>query len=267
MKWLWLGPMVAWGGEIHEAARRCGRAELERALAAGAAVEARDAAGNTPLHVAVQAGQMECVVVLRGRGANAELRNGEGKTAWQLAAGLADRAMAVRLQAVLLALPAGREMGSPFVREPLQEAARRGDADYVAMLLQLGADPNGKGADGATALQAAALKGHGAVVELLLRKGARVSEGWPLHDAAVGGSAAAVRAIVRGGVPVNAVNPGTGDTALHAAAAWGRVETARALLELGADRTVKNGRGRMAFAEAEANGFGAVAGVLRGEGR
>lgn len=104
---------------------------------------------------------MECVVVLRGRGANPDLRNGEGKTARQLAAGLADRAM----------------------------AARRGDADYVAMLLQLGADPNGKGADGATALQAAALKGHGAVVELLLQKGARAGEGGLLHDAAAWGAA------------------------------------------------------------------------------
>jgi len=267
MRWWWWAPMVAWGGEIHEAARRCGRAELERALAAGVAVEARDAAGNTPLQVAVQAGQMECVVVLRGRGANPELRNGAGKTARQMAAELADRAMAVRMEAVLMAMPAGRPESSPFVREPLQEAARRGDADYVAMLLQLGADPNGRGADGATALEAAALKGHGEVVELLLRKGARVSVGRPLHDAAVGGSAAAVRALVRHGAPVNAVDPGTGDTALHAAAAWGRVEVARALLGLGADRMVKTGRRRTALEEAEANGFGAVAGVLRGEGR
>lgn len=44
----------------------------------------------------------------------------------------------------------------------------------------------------------------------------------------------------------------------------GEGETALALLELGADAGVKNSRGRTAWEEAEENGFGAVAGVLRG---
>lgn len=261
----WIGFLVmgaAWGAEIHDAARSCGRAELEKALAAGVAVDARDAAGNTPLHVAVAAGQLECVALLRGKGANPDVPNREGKTPRQVAAGLVDGRMAVRMQAALLAIPAAART-SPFQKEPLQEAARRGDVDFVAMLLKLGADPNGKGADGTTALQAAALKGHGEVVMLLLDKGAKVDVGLPLHDAAVGGSAEAVRALVKHGAKVGAVDPKTGDTPLHYAATWGRVEAARVLLELGADRAAKNGRGRTSGEEAAANGSKELAEMLR----
>jgi ankyrin repeat protein len=259
---LMLAAASVWGAEIHEAARTCGRAELEKALAAGVAVDARDAAGNTPLHVAVASGQFECVALLRGKGANPDAPNREGKTPRQVAAELADRRLAIRMQSALLSIPA-RGTAHPFQKEPLQEAARRGDVDFVAMLLKLGADPNGKGADGATALQAAALKGHGDVVVLLLEKGAKVDVGLPLHDAAVGGSVVAVRALVEHGAKVGAVDPKTGDTPLHYAATWGRVEAARALLELGADWTVKNSRGRTSAEEATASGNEELARVLR----
>lgn len=262
MKLIWLLPIVVYGAEIHEAARTCGRAALEKALAAGAPVDARDASGNTPLHVAVIAGQLECVAVLRARGANPDVANKDGKTARQVAAGLADGRMVIRMRSALLAIPAGTQKG-PFQKEPLQEAARRGDVDFVSMLLQLGADPNGKGADGATALQAAALKGHGDVVELLLQKGAKVDVGLPLHDAAVGGSAAAVRALVKHGAKVGAVDPKTRDTPLHYAATWGKLEAARALVALGADVNAKNGRGRTSLEEAKANGSQDIAKLLR----
>ena len=262
MKLIWLLPVVACGAEIHEVARTCGRAELERALAAGTPVDSRDGAGNTPLHVAVAAGQFECVALLRGKGANPDLTNREGKTPRQMAAGLADGRMVIRMQSALLAIPAGGLKG-PFQKEPLQEAARRGDVDFVSMLLQLGTNPNGKGADGATALQAAALKGHGDVVALLLEKGAKVDMGLPLHDAAVGGSAAAVRALVKHGAKLNAVDPKSGDTPLHYAATWGKLEAAKALLEMGADAKLKNGRGRTALEEAEANGNKEIGALLR----
>lgn len=262
MKLIWLIPVVAWGAEIHEAARTCGRVELEKALAAGAAVDARDGAGNTPLHFAVAAGQFECVALLRGKGANPDLPNRAGKTPRQLASGLADGRAVIRMQSALLAIPAGAQKG-PFQKEPLQEAARRGDVDFVAMLLKLGSDPNGKGADGATALQAAALKGHAEVVVLLLERGAKVDVGLPLHDAAVGGSQVAVRALVQHGAKVGAVDPATGDTPLHYAATWGKLEAARALIELGADRMAKNGRGRTASEEAASNGNAEIAALLR----
>jgi hypothetical protein len=43
------------------------------------------------------------------------------------------------------------------------DAARRGDVDYVAMRWQLGADPSGEGADGATAREEAEGNEFGAV--------------------------------------------------------------------------------------------------------
>ena len=55
---------------------------------------------------------------------------------------------------------------------PLIAAAVHGNVDVTKLLLERGADPNGRGRDGGTALHAAAFLGHSDVVETLIAGGA-----------------------------------------------------------------------------------------------
>jgi ankyrin repeat protein len=88
----------------------------------------------------------------------------------------------------------------------LQEAVLRGQIDLVTLLLEKGADPNTRTAQGSTPLHDAALKGHKEIVELLLGRGARLeasngSGATPLHDAALGGHRAVVELLIERGAP------------------------------------------------------------------
>ncbi len=86
-----------------------------------------------------------------------------------------------------------------------------------------------------TPLDIAAKNGHAAVVEALLKGGARANETntygtTPLMLAAASGSADAVTALLNAGADVNAKESVKGETALMLAAAFGRADAARVLL-------------------------------------
>lgn len=68
---------------------------------------------------------------------------------------------------VLIALPAGAE-------DALVEAAKRGDAETVRVLLTTGADINRKDDNGATALMRAARNGKAEAVQILLEAGVNI---------------------------------------------------------------------------------------------
>ena len=169
--------------------------------------------------------------------------------------------------------------GEATPEERLRDAAEReGDpaaVQEIAQLLDAGADINAAGANGETALHAAACAGHVAAAALLLERGANVAaemrqfQGWqplhmaaangheamvslllahgadagawehdhvtPMHYAAVFGRVEAVRALLDAGVPVNAPCSYCGATALHVAAANGCRDVATLLLERGAN--------------------------------
>ena len=105
---------------------------------------------------------------------------------------------------------------------PLHDAAYRGYADVVKLLLAAGADVNAKDSFGDTPLHAAAINGQADVVKLLLAAGADVNaKGWigytPLHHAAYDGHADVAKLLLAAGADVNARNT-VGDTPLDAAA-------------------------------------------------
>jgi cytohesin len=137
----------------------------------------------------------------------------------------------------------------------------------VALLLDKGADPNSRTANGSTLLHDAALKGHTKVVELLLERGAdpkrlNAEGATPLHDAALAGHTESIALLLAKGAPIDARETGSGATALHHAASWGRLEAVALLLERGADRVTKNNAGLSAVAAAKANGHDRVARLL-----
>lgn len=103
--------------------------------------------------------------------------------------------------------------------------------------------------DGTRPLSWAAVRGHEHCLALLLSRGAdpcaRDSDGQtPLHNAAHHGEAACIALLLAAqGVDVDAVDKDR-NTALHFAAEAGDLETVRALLDGGANRTMRNAQSR-----------------------
>jgi ankyrin repeat protein len=117
-------------------ANRCYQAAVAL-LVGGADPNVADNTGNTPLHLAAQAGSLELVKTLLAKGANANART---KPA---AAGGRGGFRAV----------AGQQT-------PLLLAARSNHVDVMRALIEAGADPKAKADDGASLLLAAAASGR-----------------------------------------------------------------------------------------------------------
>jgi ankyrin repeat protein len=107
-----------------------------------------------------------------------------------------------------------------------------------------GTDLNFLNSAGESALMYAALKGHGALVKLLISKDADVNKaGWtPLHYAATHGDVEVVRLLLEHHAFVNAVSP-NGTTPLMMAAQYGSPSAVKLLLDEGAEPLLKNEQG------------------------
>ena len=118
---------------------------------------------------------------------------------------------------------------------PLDLAASNGSVNVTRVLLESGANANAARRNGSTPLEDASLKGFVSIVMLLLDHGAQV----------------------------NQVNSDSGTTALYAAAAFGRDEIVKLLLERGADPSLCGRNRKSALQAAVENGFSGTAALLR----
>ncbi len=185
--------------------------------------------GGSFLRRAARAGDIEEVRRQIAAGADVNARSG-GDTALGLAL-LNDKEEMVRFLV---------ENGADPNDGEIQFMARDGREDQVKLLLDLGADPDaGASVNGLTPLMAASMKGHVAVMELLIQRGADVN----------------IRAMF-------------GQTALHIAAEFGTPETVKVLLAHGADPHVadKNGLTALEIAKwnAQQPGSAAIVKLLTG---
>ncbi|MFZ5557185.1 MAG: ankyrin repeat domain-containing protein [Pseudomonadota bacterium] len=135
----------------------------------------------------------------------------------------------------------------------LMIAAWEGNLPMMELFVARGADVNAVNRKDETALMHAAWKGHLAAVRWLLERGARINRAgmqWSaLHYAVFNGQDEVARYLVERGAAINARSPNA-STPLMMAAREGHEQTAKMLLDLGADTGLRNdwGDDAMAFA-------------------
>jgi len=153
---------------LRRAAEQGSTARVQRALARGADVNARNRWGGTPLHVAASRGHVAVAELLIARGADVNALDRDNETPLHGAVRNGHPAM-TRL---LLEQGAG-DMGAPGGLEatltPLLFGSPR--ADIMELLIARGANPRAKGHEGNTPLHDAASRGSKDGVQLLLRHG------------------------------------------------------------------------------------------------
>jgi len=241
---LLLGGAAAASPPLVDAAKARDWDAVRELIAAGADVTARAPDGATALHWASYWDDSEAAALLVRAGADARARNDLGATPLWLAS-LNGSAPMVRLL-----LDAGADPNAALLagESPVMTAARTGGAEALELLLAAGGDPNARGSRGQTALMWAASQGHHAAVRVLLRHGADVharSDTW-----------SQAMAVPPHADPANQQSvPHGNDTPLLFAARVGDVESARLLIDAGADPNDADAWGVSATTYAAHSGF------------
>ncbi len=189
---------------LWSAAKRGDTAAIERLVSEGHDVNGKRQSvdGETPLHVAARAGQLEAIRLLVNCGAKINGKDGDGMTPLMAA-----------------------------ITEEQNTAA-------VEMLLTLGASPSAQDKAGMTALDHAAFSSCNKLVDLLIKRGVQLNVGEgkrrssPIAHCVSGENFPGLKMLIAAGADVNAVDAGS--SPLAAAAALGRVDYVRLLLDAGA---------------------------------
>lgn len=237
----------------------------------------------------VKAGNSEAAQTLLSAGVEVNTTQGDGATALHWAAHHDDLAVATLLIEAGANVNAVNELGA----SALWLAAINGSAPMTRLLLQQGADPNTALKVGETPLMTAARSGSSQAVELLLEHGAEVNTAeqergqTALMWAAAQRHAAVVRLLIERGADLQArskvwyqlentagnTNPSGnfrmahgGSTALLFAVRVGDVETARVLLDAGADIQGSDASGASALLIASHSGHQSLAIFLLQQG-
>lgn len=175
-------------------------------LDAGADLTAKNRRGSTPLHWAIH--DEAKVRLLLGRGAAVNARQVEGRTPLYQAALLGN---AVPVMKLLLAKGADPNIAIANGRTPLMAAAGRGDVEGMTLLLDAKGLVDAKDGAGETALMLAAGDGNPQAVRLLLDRGADATARTKRNETALGNAGTAgneeiVRLLLDRGADVNVRN-------------------------------------------------------------
>ena len=238
-----------------------GRSDMVAALLAhGAAVNATDSAGRTPLMLAIGRADLVERLLLHGADASASDRRGMSPLHWSVQ----HRSTAC---ARLLLQYGGRvDARNKDADTPLLIAVRSGFGEGTGLLLLYGANSNLADQIGQTALHYATANDDVPTVEALLEAGAEPTtlsmQGWsPLHMAAMNGSVPVVELLLRHEVPVDIENKRS-QTPLTTSVMKNQTKVVECLLEHGADVDRKDMRGNTYLHLALENGHFDVATVL-----
>ncbi|WP_226467613.1 ankyrin repeat domain-containing protein [Luteimonas panaciterrae] len=207
---------------------------LERLVAHGVDLDARDAHGMTALHLCAALAREPALKILISHGASPDMRAADGQTPLGVALSGGHRELSDWLD----------WRGWPLPKRALRDtdlpsAAIVGDADAVRRLLDLGFAVDTPDVQGCTALLRAAGGGHGAVVDLLLARGADPRQAaktgaTPLSAAVSMRQGEIVERLIKAGAQLEQRLPGE-VTVLMLAAAFGLPDLCARLLTHGAD--------------------------------
>ena len=242
--------------QLKEAVRSGDHAAVGSLIEDGADVNAPEADGATVLHWAVRWDDLESVDLLLRAGANADAANAYGVTPLSLACINRSALLVTRLLEAGADPNAATSMGETA----LMTCARTGNADAVTALLDHGAgNVNAREASrGQTALMWAVAQGHPDVARVLIERGADVharTESRSLLVSVGGRGDERARELPLGGF-----------TPLLFAARHGDVESARLLLDAGADIDETGPDGASALVTASFSGHGELAAFLLARG-
>jgi len=241
-------------------------------IAQGADVNATDDERWTPLHVAAMKGNAELLEVLMAHGASQSIIDRKGKTPVDLAEENR-RKEAVDFLRQYTGKKKDRDAAEVAADADADEtptrdllmAAHNGELKKVQRLLDSDTDPNARDEAGNTALHRAAAAGHKEIVDLLIKKGAKINvpnkqdiaplyvsknaeiagmllphtPNATLHKAALCGSRCVVEMLIAAGADVNTKNEQE-STPLDMAALRGHRNIADILLQHGANPDTKD---------------------------
>jgi|GEM_PF-594872 len=219
---------------LRSAAARNDVAAVETLLAGGAAIDAKDGGGHTPLHLAAMNDAAGAASLLIAKGAAIETRDDYGRTPLLLCARERGGPKTTR---VLVDAGADVNARDRFRSTPLELASWRGKKDVIDILLDAGATiPPGPAAG--NLLSEAASHGLSRLFDALVKAGAdptfKLSNGGTLlHSAASGDSIEILDTLIVRGLDVD-LKDNYGWTPLHYAARDGRLENAARLIAAGA---------------------------------
>lgn len=227
---------------------------VERLLAIGVPLDARDSHGMSALHLAAALSRERMLKTLVAQGASPSLLAADGQTPLGVALSSGRRDLADWLDWRGWPLPR-----RALLPDDVPAAAIVGDADAVRRLLDLGLPVDAVDSQGCTALLRAAGGGHRALVDLLLARGADPQ--LAAHSGATPMSAAVsmrhgdiVDRLIVAGASLEQRLPGE-LTVLMVACALGLPDLAARLLAAGADVRSVDAQGRTALHCAAMFGF------------
>jgi ankyrin repeat protein len=212
-------------------------ASMERLADHGADPLTRNIRGDTPLHMAVAMERSDMVNLLLTWGASIHARNARGKTPFQTALTVSPRMVSTLLTKDRINSP--DDFGYSALHIAVQEKAH---PSMVKIILDQGGRLSTVDSSGRTPLRLAADENSWALAKILADAGSdpfsAAGDGKTPADIALGRGLEGVRAVFAGkGIHAK---DSSGNTILHYAARKGSPEIISLLLELGANKSVKN---------------------------